>query len=319
MKTLNNRNIVFIEYIRLVALLSVIFFHIMGMLMNRSYLTHIMTLKYLMFVSNYLVGIAVPFFMFISGFLYKKPAKDQTSAFLRKKAVRLLLPYPIFTVLTMLASGFFEFHYLYDGGFWHLWFLTALFWCFVVSVKIDYSFRIAYVILLVSLMLMYVRLPSFLGIQDFVQWFYFFVLGAIVKNHGILQKINNGGIVGLLIVYATINILLPFHYRERSIAHAIAVSSFIMAIWAVAPKIHFAKSGIVESVGKYSMGIYILHYIVLIFILSSTSFRLFHIKDALTIFSILTIVTILAITLIICYICVFFLRINKWTRCMIGG
>lgn len=317
--TKNKRHILFIEYIRLIALLCVIFFHAMGMLVNRPNLSHISMLRPLMTASGYLVGVAVPLFFFISGYLYKRPEKGKYLPFLKKKALRLLLPYPIFTALTMLASGFFDYHHLLSGGFWHLWFLTALFWCFVVSLMIDYESRYIYVLLPLGLAMMMIKLPTFVGLQDFVPWFYYFAMGAIVKKHDLTQTFNHSVILGFLLVYVVINILFPFHYRERSVIHAIAISAIIMVIWTLIQKVQVKKIGFVSSLGQQSMGIYILHYMVLIFVLSSTSYRIFHVMGALQTCPILTITAIVVITLATCYVITLLFNSNRWTRYLIGG
>lgn len=315
----DKRQIVFIEYIRLTSLLCVIFFHAMGMLVNRPSLKHIEILRSLMTVSGYMVGVAVPLFLFISGYLYKRPEKGQSLPFLRKKAIRLLVPYPIFTALTMLVSGFFDYHYLYSGGFWHLWFLTSLFWCFVISQIIDYESRIAYALLPFGLAMMLIKLPTFVGLQDFVQWYYYFALGAIIKNNDLVQKCNKRAIFVLIIIYAFINILWPFHYRERSIVHAIAISALILAIWIILQKLRLKKNSLVSSIGRQSMGIYVLHYAALIFILSSTSFKVFHFNDTMQTLPTLTITIIIVMTLTVCYVMSMLLNSNRWTRYLIGG
>jgi fucose 4-O-acetylase-like acetyltransferase len=121
-------------------------------------------------------------FMFLSGYLYKPVGKHEIIPFIRKKVLRLLLPYFVFSFLIMLTSGFFSLKELFQG-FWHLWFLWALFWCFIFSVFIDYSKKYALIVLLCSFGMggWEIELPAWS--RDFVQWYYFFAFGAIVRSH----------------------------------------------------------------------------------------------------------------------------------------
>ena len=314
-----NKRIVIIEYIRIISIFCVILFHLLGIMTGKEIIPNSNDLSILRKISGHLVGIAVPFFLFISGYLYHKPSTKNKTSFILKKAKRLLLPYPIFTILTMLASGYFDAIELYTGGFWHLWFLTSLFWCFVISVYIDYSSKWIWILVPISLGLSLVRLPSFLGVQDFVVWYYYFVVGAIVKSHHI--NIRHKWIVSIVCICAYIAVILifPFHYRERSIIHAIAISALIYGIWILVKDLKLKLNRVVGLLGQCSMGIYILHYIVLICLLSSISFRIFHISTLLQAYPMITILGLSIIAYIVSFLSTMLLRTSKWTRVLIGG
>lgn len=316
---IENKRIVIIEYIRIISIFCVILFHALGIITGKEIIPNSYDLSILRKISGHLVGIAVPFFLFIAGYLYRKPLPGGKTSFILKKAKRLLLPYPIFTVLTMLASGYFDATELYTGGFWHLWFLTSLFWCFVISVYIDYSSKWIWFLIPISLGLSLVRLPSFLGVQDFVEWYYYFAIGAIVKCHRI--NISHKWIVSIacICVYIVVIWIFPFHYRERSIIHAIAISALIYGIWILIKDLKLKLNRVVCLLGQCSMGIYILHYIVLIYLLSSISFRIFHISTLLQAYPIITILGLSIIAYIISFLSTMLLRTSKWTRALIGG
>lgn len=172
----------YIEWIRTAALSCVILFHTVGMLENKSGLCMTDSFRALGILSGRLVGLAVPFFFFISGYLYKKPLQADIPSFLLKKAVRLLVPYVAVATLIMLTSGYFDVGQIYGGGFYHLWFLTALFWCFVFSSWLDYTAKAAWIIPAVSFGMSVVRFPEILGLQEFFRCCFYFALGAFMRN-----------------------------------------------------------------------------------------------------------------------------------------
>lgn len=148
----------------------------------------------------------------------------------------------------------------------------------------------------------------------------FFALGALVKHHPIIEEwIRKHRLTPLCVVtWGIVNYFLPFHYRERSVIHAAALMILILGIWVLFKKIKHASS-IVFSIGKASMGIYVLHYVVLIYLLSSTSFRLFHITEFMQSVPVLTITAIIVVTFIVSFSATLVLRKFKWTKILIGG
>lgn len=165
---MGNRYLFHIEILRTFALLCVIVFHVVGMIDSRIPLFSTLPMKnFILQTTSQLVGLAVPLFLFIAGYLYKPVAKNQTITFIRKKLARLWIPYCAFTILIMLISDFFDFRSFISGGFYHLWFLTALFWCFICSLLVDYSSYWSFVLLPITLAVSLVHIPPFLGLQDF--------------------------------------------------------------------------------------------------------------------------------------------------------
>lgn len=323
---MEQKRIIHIELLRIFSLLCVILFHAIGMLYNKFPLEKLTFLgNKIQQISILLVGIAVPLFMFIAGYLYKPVKRKEIIIFIRKKVVRLLLPYTLFTVLIMLSSGFFSFTMLLGGGFYHLWFLTALFWCFMISICINYSKRITFLILPVSLGCSMICLPEFLGIQDFVQWYYYFVLGALIKSHPRILTIIRRYYIGIpfILFYIIIVSLIPFHYRVPSILHSLAISVLIIAVWGLIERvdnINIIKkyNKVILSIGKCSMGIYILHYWFLIYLLSNTVLQIFKISMLIKEHLLLIILMITLIAFTFCYIVTMICRKNKYGKVLLG-
>ena len=325
---MGNRYLFHIEILRTFALLGVIIFHVVGMIDSRIPLFSTLPMENsILQIASQWVGLAVPLFMFIAGYLYNPVAKNQTVTFIKKKLVRLWIPYCVFTILIMLTSGFFDFKAFISGGFYHLWFLTALFWCFICSLLIDYSSYWSFIVLPITLAVSLVHIPPFLGLQDFIQWYYFFVLGAIIKVYpNIITTIKQYYLwAPLLVLFVIIMVYVPFHYRAQSIIHALAESALILVIWTFSEKMEgMAKNGtnfiarMFCSFGKCSMGTYVLHYWLLIYVLSSTSVSIFHISSYLQSHPIITIFAITVVTFGICYVITLLLQRSKYGRLLIG-
>lgn len=299
--------LLYIELIRFICIICVVCFHTVGMMQDRiDSFNNSYSSPLIMRCCNILVGIAVPMFMFISGYLSKPIALHNSNSsksfkYLWRKANRLLMPYIVFTILIMLSTLKFDYTQILGGGYNHLWFLTALFWCFVCGLIVDYSTKWAiYLILPLALLMTTIHLKSFAGIQDFVQWYFFFALGAIVKNKpNIINFVMNNYLYTILIgVYILIMFNMPFHYREKSLIHTFGIGCLIMGLWGFIEKIDIRNSLIsyaLNSMGLYSMGIYIMHFWLLIFILSSTAINLFALEywgqHALSLFFVISIIT----------------------------
>lgn len=274
---------IYIDSLRMVCMICVISFHTFGRL-DDLFRDSFFDISVILYGSAILVQISVAMFMFLAGYCYRKPHRKEAFRFLFQKIKRLLIPYLIFSSLIMFSSGFFDVGELLGGGFYHLWFLTALFWCFLFSIYIDYSRPISLLLLPISLMLMAIHLPNSFGLQDFVQWYFYFVVGALIHSYNSLETFISKNItcVICLIIAAGMFVFSPaLKYREGSIIHAIATCLLICILFCLVKKRWNNKQGLkvdvfISVVGNSSMGIYIFHFWVLIFMLSSTSIRLFH-------------------------------------------
>lgn len=299
--------LLYIELIRFICIICVVCFHTVGMMIDRiDSFNNSYSSSLIMRCCNILVGIAVPMFMFISGYLSKPIAfydsnPSKSFKYLWGKTKRLLMPYIVFTTLIMLSTLKFDYTQILGGGYYHLWFLTALFWCFACGLIVDYSSKWAICLILpLALLMTTIHLKSIAGLQDFVQWYFFFALGAIVKNkpniiHFVMKHYMY---IPLILVYFLIMLNIPFHYREKSLIHAAGIGCLILGLWGFIEKLdikNFLIINALNSIGFYSMGVYIMHYWLLIFILSSTAINLFALEywgaNAVSLFFVISIIT----------------------------
>lgn len=316
---------VYIEILRCLSLLGVILFHTMGFLDDHHMVVCNSSAFLIHKFSFYYVGISVSMFMFISGFLYKPVEKHKVGSFVKKKVLRLLLPYFVFSSLIMLSGGFFDTKGLFQG-FWHLWFLLALFWCFMFSLLVDYSKKYALVVLLLAFVMGGIQIKTPALIRDFIQWYYFFALGAVIRAHPKISEIIKQYYlwIPLILFYVVITCTVPYHYRQPSVIYELAISAMVVAFFLIAEfsnrymsENSFLKKAIL-STGRYSMGIYIFHFWMLIYLLSTTSIRVFHIETLMQKLPFLTVSALVIVNFIICYTMTAFISKSKIGKLLLG-
>ena len=123
-----------ISLIRVFCITTVVFFHCYGMMFYDSFFPEtIDKYKDLYWTINQCVfiNIAMPMFVFISGYLFKyllSIGKYPTwGNLLKKKGLRIILPYFVFGVFFMIVTNDLDWTTLFKGLYWHLWFLPMLF------------------------------------------------------------------------------------------------------------------------------------------------------------------------------------------------
>lgn len=130
----------YIAVLRAMAMLVVVAFHTYGYMYASHFPQSREGYNAIYYTANQCVfiNVAMPLFTAIAGFLFawlfqQGKYKDYW-LMLRKKALRLLLPFIVFGTLMMATTGVpFQPWMLYRGSISHLWYLTALFWCFAVG------------------------------------------------------------------------------------------------------------------------------------------------------------------------------------------
>ena len=207
-----------------------------------------------------------------------------------------------------------------------MWFLWALFWCFIFSAFIDFSKRYAFAILLFAFLIggVKVELPGL--IKDFVQWYYFFAFGAIVRSHVRVTEIIKRYYlwIPMVLSYVVTVCIVPFQYRSPSAIYELVISAIVVVLFLVVESLtsnmqlnEFIKKSIL-SVGRCSMGIYIFHFWLLIYMLSTTSIRVFHIEAFIQSIPVLTILGLVIANFLLCYILTALISKNKIGKLLLG-
>lgn len=256
-------------------------------------------------VNEYVVNFRMPLFIFISGYLFSFLERERGKystfvALLENKFKRLIVPYLIFASIYILTIGEgFSLRTLMSGDCAHLWFITMLFWCFIFTrlfCVISWG-RNRYVqmsVLVLSFFVSFIDTPNvvFLGIENLLEWFFWFYFGYIVSpyRNQLFDYLNSRRI--WLFVFALVYILeLLYTIRfvesteQRSGFMRIAHLSVVLLIWYVT-NLAISRSSnawygnvIFRELNRTSYGIYVLHFWLQQYMVSSTARRLLPIED----------------------------------------
>lgn len=326
-----------IELLRVVCVVIVIFFHTVG----RYSTTTLPTLPIPDTFLNAIIWAAVSLLLFISGFLFGRQIRANRyksyAEMLRLKCVHIMIPYFVVATLLMLTGAGFDFIELLHGGFWHLWFLPMLFCCFVVYYPIirllqssNWQGRFVEMALLaVSYAVAFIEIePSraFLGYDNMLRWGFFFVLGIIIANHlDIFDRLFSKyhlWIFCLTIWFLDITLLPTTPYRSVTWHNMLSVGLLIVGLFWLSFTIRGISAkvdGIILKLASASMGVYILHYWVLIYTTSSTALRVAGMtEDSSRYYQLALVVLISIVTFVISNILTHFLSKTKVGKLVIG-
>jgi len=284
-----------IAMLRFLCIVVVVFFHAYGM----TYANHlapdvaeVYRAKYEALTAGGLINVAMPMFIFISGFLFGgQLLRKQLVSFgkmLHSKFMRLMVPFFIFTVIFMFTTNSVSWMPFYQWTYWHLWFLPMLFWCFVLT----YFLRplimsdkplVALTTLLCAFAISLVPKPfaPMFGLHGVNHWYCWFALGAwFFKHENLLnsKKLRvNITVLGTLF-YVLLTVLCPQEYGENTIVGELTSLFGMAAAWCGVNLISFKDNrftSVMVGLSGASFGIYIFHNWIEMYMVSSTARRLF--------------------------------------------
>ena len=226
-------------------------------------------------VDGMLAQIHLPIFFLISGFLfgYKRirGGYSDNIEFAKNKVMRVLLPYVIVGLFLCFLQDR-DIGQMLDG-ISHLWFLLTIFECYVLGKALSVVIRMKklhrqmmIVVLMLFIILVPYRLPEvrFLCLSRLVAYFPYYMTGMLICNmdFGALAKYKN-----LLLLIGVLLVVLfavqQVYFNKRPITMfwgvAIVALTFTYARLLNIPKL----PSWVVSLDKCSMGIYIVHHIVI--------------------------------------------------------
>lgn len=181
-----------VAILRTIAIIGVVLYHVFWAFYFSQYEDYrVATIELSPFYESFFhdwFGARMPLFIFISGYLYSYLFNNRgkyasTPEFIKKKCMRLLIPYFIFATLMLLC--FQDFHVtVFFSGYMHLWFILMIFWCFVFIRLFSKIKNMAVQILVFALFSVgyaFVPMPPhYLGLDSFLKFFCWFWLGYIV-------------------------------------------------------------------------------------------------------------------------------------------
>lgn len=289
-----------ISIIRSFCIIVVVFFHCYGMMYAPGHFPNtILQYKALYFDVNQrgLINVAMPLFVFISGYLFYHLlmlGKYSTwKTLLRKKTIRILLPYVVFSLFFMLTTDSCNLIQLLRGGYWHLWFLPMLFWCFVIGygiyrMKLNIFLEMMLIILLVVVPIDEKKLPNtIMGIGGALNWFYRFYMGILFCKYRdiFFSYIHRYKLyLPLLVFYVVAIVVWPSYYGagNNGLISRLSHLSFCIAACYLMSLVDWDKYQFVSPIIKlsvYTFGIYIWHNWVALMLISNTSKQLFGLSE----------------------------------------
>ena len=284
-----------IAILRTFAIVCVVFFHVYGMM----YANHFPASKdiyasmYFRVVQCGLINIAMPLFLFISGYLFvyllQKGKYSTFGDLLKNKVQRVLLPYFIFGYIMLITTGRgFNPQPLVWGAFWHLWFLPVLFWCFVIYWLVHrYLFKLKLYqgLVLLTVLLAVSLFPKlsfkFLCIGDLPIWLCWFYMGMFIFQYRKTIEhffVRFRLIYICLAIYFFIQIAYPTEYMDLHWYSLLNQCMEILAVWYIIHNIHWEKLIITKYLvgfSNYSYGIYIFHNWIALYLVSQTMQHMF--------------------------------------------
>ena len=286
-----------ISILRVLCILVVVFFHCYGMMYADAHFPDTVSMyESLYFIPNQciFINIAMPMFVFVSGYLFEyllfRGKYPTWGNLLQKKGIRILLPYFVFGQFFMATTGNWHPLRLLNGGYWHLWFLPMLFWCFIVGYgmfKLQCKIWQELILLTItfSTSLMPKFIPMWFGLHNITIWSYWFYLGMLCYKYrdtlsSYLGKYKFS--ILLLICSIAIIVLFPVEYGESTWYGNLAVTCCVVSLSCLMSGIDWSKYKMTASVikfGTYSFGIYIWHNWVALMLVSKTSQRIFGLPE----------------------------------------
>lgn len=280
-----------VAVLRSLSIMAVVAFHTTGMMYADAHFPATKELYhsvYYAFNQCLLINVAMPMFVFLSGYLFHyQLATGRVTSFVgmvRKKVLHILVPYFVFGLVMMATTANFNPISLFRGGYWHLWFLPMLFWCFVVSYALRRLTRsIYYVAILISafgVSLCGKFLPQIMGLHYITVWYCWFIFGGVVFLfcEQISSFMRRYRLQWLFILsYVILTVLHPVPYGERTWFATLAQAGVVVALWLV---FHTLRPAVMHRLhplvwlSRYSYGIYIFHNWLAVYLISSTAQRL---------------------------------------------
>ena len=292
-----------IAVLRLLCVSIVVFFHAYGMMYasHFSEVTRSMYMaRYEFFNQTYLINIAMPMFIFISGFLFGgQLMKSQPVSFarmVRSKFMRLMVPFFVFATLFMFTQNAVSLKPFYQWTYSHLWFLPMLFWCFVVTYFLRplilndrLAVGIPTIVMLFAIAFLGKFMPMIIGLHNINTSIGWFALGVWFYKHERALLMSSAPpalkvmtIIAGLAIFIVGMTLYPMAYGERTLIGFAVTICALYSLWLLfswIPWKNFAVTDFLLSLSACSFGIYIFHNWLEAHMVSRTAQHLFPLEE----------------------------------------
>lgn len=246
-------------------------------------------------MSQFIYAFHMAFFIFLSGCVYGyclEQGKYQNSlAFIRGKAKKLLIPYvafgaayvaPVILLLRLTNQSYFEYvleAILFSLNPRHLWYIFTLFWIFVLTIPMNRILRAGtprYAVMLAVSGILYVCerwMPHHFQLDSTMTYQLYFFLG--VAFNGLYDRFDRTSAGLKLGVFAcaflvVLSIVFPgMIFLPRMIRRMTGCAMMVILMWAVLrffPGI--AENRVYRLIRKNSFGIYLFHPMIIYWLFS---------------------------------------------------
>lgn len=259
-----------------------------------------------------LLDVGVQFFLFISGYLYASRKIDDPKDWLKKRYLRVTVPCLIYVVICIVLSLFFRWSFspaslvLYplnvEGyyhvfefipqiqlvtGTQHLWFITALFLCYLLTIAIKRKeewIRAHQTVIFIAALLVSILL-TLLGFRADLIFVYFFgYFAASVKNEQAGKEVKGTEVIASFALMAIFvagrlwmksycdrngdhvlytNMIIPWTYIAITVFAFCLLMYLVPRIMKTAVGSKIIRSRLFQQCDKLSFYLYIVHYVFL--------------------------------------------------------
>lgn len=299
---MDNKNFRYdIAMLRLTCIVVVVFFHAYGMMYANHFPEHIASVYreyYKALNDTYMINIAMPMFVFVSGFLFGgqliREEQVSFSKVLKSKFNRLMVPFFLFSVVFMITQNSTSIKPFYQWTYSHLWFLPMLFWCFILFwlMKPLIMNKSNLISLSTLCFLFLISLPGrvfpmILGLHNVNIWFCWFALGTWFFKHevNLLPKSNFIKIISIVVglsVYVGLMMFRPQLYGQHTVVGIVSSISALYSLWilfAWIPWRNYKLTAFLLVLSSCSFGIYIFHNWIEAFMVSSAAQRMLNLQE----------------------------------------
>jgi hypothetical protein len=139
----------------------------------------------------------------------------------------------------------------------------------------------------VAVALSVVSIPSivdYLGIGNSLHWFVYFVEGMVVARYHLQFRnaiFHHYVWVALVSIFALLCVWVSAPYPQHQLLNTLGVLSILPVIYAGTDSLNFTeKMGrTICTISGKTMGVYVIHYLVMIYLLSTTSMKVLRIEQ----------------------------------------
>lgn len=271
-----------LNLVKVMTMFLVVLAHTTRMYTPYAAITNIENIKSLKIITDFIYSFHMPFFFFISGFVYSICISNgkykDTKLFIKNKFLRLIIPYLIFGIFyvtpilmylkifkkSFLYNVFINIVLLRDSR--HLWFLPILFSIFLIMtlLKKYINKKWIYIILITFILnIIFSTFYVYYFSNIFTYLFYFCIGIYFDKNY---DKIKNKNILIYILLFL-IHIIL-FKLKKLSVLYGMLGCYWFFGFNLFLSR--FIKEGkINRMLVKYNMGIYLFHPMIIYLYFSS--------------------------------------------------